>query len=295
MSNKALTWCRTVRVPLVQKVVLYCLSDRADEHGAAWPSIATIVAETCASERAVQNALRALADAHMIRVDRSLRKTPTYFLQIRAPAGDAPRTSCAPQHVHPAGDAPNPRSTCTPPPQEMHPTPAGDAPKASLKHQVSQIEASTRTPAPGDDLFGDGSTEATKRRGRYDRPEHPDFAEWWSHYPKKVARPEAAEAYAQAIERGASSGELLIGLRNHTFTPDRQYQPHPATWLRGERWKDEPGPRPRTMAEEDEMRHRAVLSAFPSSRARTPKHFSKKSIVMLSTGPTAWTFTTRLP
>jgi hypothetical protein len=145
MSFEALKWCRAVQVTLVQKAILYVLADMSDEQGTAWPSISAISAASCASERAVQNAIRALTKTGLIRVDRTLRKTPTYFLQFRTftPAGGAPRTSCTPQQVHPAGDAPYPRTSCTLPPQEMHPTPAAGAPKAPRKHQTSIREASS--------------------------------------------------------------------------------------------------------------------------------------------------------
>jgi hypothetical protein len=143
MSFEALKWCRAVQVTLAQKAVLYVLADMADEHGAAWPSIAAICSASCASERTVQNALRDLKKAGLIRVNPAIRKTPTYFLQFRTPASDAPRMSCAPQEMHPAGDAPYPRTSCTLPPQEMHPTPAAGAPKAPRKHQISIREASS--------------------------------------------------------------------------------------------------------------------------------------------------------
>ena len=268
MSTQALTWLRTVRVPMPQKVVLYCLADHADERGVAWPAVETIAARTGASERTVQNALKALTKAKLIRVDRSFRharRTPTYFLQIGTGSEHTLCTEGGVQDVRGAGAAP--RRSCTPPPQELHPHPAGAAPKSPSKHHGSGVVDSTRVDRPSD-LFGrqaPGGT--TKRRSRYDRPEHPDFAEWWSAYPKKVSRRDAVVAYAEAIERGASPGELLIGVRNFTFPSDSTYVPHPATWLNKERWKDAPlSPRPadrRYSGAGSDASRLGVLDAFP--------------------------------
>jgi hypothetical protein len=73
------------------------------------------------------------------------------------------------------------------------------------------------------------------------------FSEWYSLYPRKVAKGEAVKAYARALKRiggdpaeaaakllEASKPRLLeIGKR------DPQYQPNPATWLNGDGWQDE--------------------------------------------------------
>jgi hypothetical protein len=69
-----------------------------------------------------------------------------------------------------------------------------------------------------------------------------DFVEFYLAYPRKVAKRRAAEAYAKAIERGATHQEIMRGLLRQRFNIDPKYQPHPATWLNGDRWQDEPPP-----------------------------------------------------
>ena len=76
------------------------------------------------------------------------------------------------------------------------------------------------------------------------------FDEFWDQYPRKVAKRHAAKAYAQALARGATPAEILTGLQRHKFTPDPQYQPHPATWLNGDRWLDEGSSRQRPAADQ---------------------------------------------
>jgi hypothetical protein len=72
--------------------------------------------------------------------------------------------------------------------------------------------------------------------------EPPGFAEFWSNYPRKVGRRTAATAFLAALKRGATPDDILDGLDRAQFQPDERYQPHPATWLNGERWRDERDP-----------------------------------------------------
>jgi hypothetical protein len=70
------------------------------------------------------------------------------------------------------------------------------------------------------------------------------FGEWYAEYPKHVARPRAEKAFAAAIEI-ASVGELILGARAYAESvrgKDKQYIAHPATWLRDQRWQDQPVP-----------------------------------------------------
>jgi len=82
-----------------------------------------------------------------------------------------------------------------------------------------------------DDLFGHQATPKARRGRRTGKSEHPIFSEWWASYPRRVARLDSDAAYAEAIEGGASSGELLIGLPAPTtyierrFTDDHHHYP----------------------------------------------------------------------
>src|SRR5262249_23561120 len=62
-------------------------------------------------------------------------------------------------------------------------------------------------------------------------------------YPRRVARGAALKAYKQARTRGATAEELLDGAKRYASEragQDPQYTKHPATWLRGLCWLDEP-------------------------------------------------------
>ncbi len=74
-------------------------------------------------------------------------------------------------------------------------------------------------------------------------PYPPDaFPNWYVKYPRKQARAEAEKAF-QKIEAADDTpfGELLTGIdRFWTVQPDLKFWPHPASWLNGRRWDDEP-------------------------------------------------------
>ena len=73
------------------------------------------------------------------------------------------------------------------------------------------------------------------------------FAEFWQAYPRRVAKGAAEEAYRQIIRNGeATEGELLAGAMRYAAERDREdprFTKHPATWLNGKCWTDEPPPK----------------------------------------------------
>lgn len=77
-------------------------------------------------------------------------------------------------------------------------------------------------------------------------PTAPTFSEFWMVWPKKVSRPQAEKAWGRAIKR--ADPEVIYSAATayarNPHLPDKQFIPHPATWLNGDRWNDElPGPR----------------------------------------------------
>lgn len=70
------------------------------------------------------------------------------------------------------------------------------------------------------------------------------FKDFYAAYPRKVARAEAEKAFIQQVLKGFDPAEIIEGA---TFFAeycrkkgtDRDFIPHPASWLRGERWADE--------------------------------------------------------
>lgn len=72
--------------------------------------------------------------------------------------------------------------------------------------------------------------------------EAPEFERFWSLYPRKEAKGYARMAWRRAIAR-ASPDDILAALERQApmlLRRERRFIPHPARWLAGERWLDEP-------------------------------------------------------
>jgi hypothetical protein len=97
--------------------------------------------------------------------------------------------------------------------------------------EASRIVAKPREPSSGD--------LRTKDQGPKDHAG--EFEEFWKAYPKRADRRHAEKAYLSALKR-ASFGEILSGLRGYAFATDPKFIPLAATWLNGDRWRDEKQP-----------------------------------------------------
>lgn len=75
-----------------------------------------------------------------------------------------------------------------------------------------------------------------------------DFDSFWTCYPRKTAKVLARRAFDKALTK-TTIGIMLDALERQAQTDQwrRGFIPHPATWLRQERWMDElPLPSPAT-------------------------------------------------
>jgi hypothetical protein len=67
--------------------------------------------------------------------------------------------------------------------------------------------------------------------------------QFWPTYPRKVARRRALKRAVAIATTEAIRAEIMTGLRRQLpkFTQtEERFIPHAASWLNGERWKDEP-------------------------------------------------------
>jgi uncharacterized protein YdaU (DUF1376 family) len=68
------------------------------------------------------------------------------------------------------------------------------------------------------------------------------FEEFWARYPRRVGKAHARRAYTAAMKK-IRHDDLMFALSQRLpamEAQDQKYRPHPATWLNGERWNDEP-------------------------------------------------------
>ena len=87
----------------------------------------------------------------------------------------------------------------------------------------------------------------TNQRARAELVSEQDesFQRFWNSYPRRVAKKEARKAWAQINPSAVMVEKILAALEWQVMQPTwlkdgGQYIPHPATWLRAERWDDEP-------------------------------------------------------
>lgn len=67
------------------------------------------------------------------------------------------------------------------------------------------------------------------------------FDDFYSAWPRKVAKPAARKAWDKAIQRAdpATIIAAAIAYRDNPGIPDTQYIPHASTWLNQDRWNDQ--------------------------------------------------------
>lgn len=68
-----------------------------------------------------------------------------------------------------------------------------------------------------------------------------DFDAFWAIYPLRVGKGQARKAWATALKK-TTPAEIMTGLSRYKRPDDPKFIPHPASWLNGERWNDEPEP-----------------------------------------------------
>lgn len=117
--------------------------------------------------------------------------------------------------------------------------------------QVAEQTASTGKQA---EAKGTPTTEADTKKDSPARARAAayaaDFETWWETYPHKVGKAAAAKAYEKARRTaGVDADTLMAGLSNATAVwvaerRERQFIPHPATWLNQGRWDDDVTPLP---------------------------------------------------
>ena len=256
--------------PLAERLVWQCLENHAN--GARfWPmSEEAIARELSLGVATVARAVRALVADNIVRAERHKRR-PTVFFMLRdygKPNGQYPPQTGDLTHQNDWSSAAE-----TPEIADAKPklTTQNDGSTGDLSHQndgsthylTTQNDGSSQPPQLALTHQDDRSSpELTHQNDRTSYPpvknpperkkEPPDpprgggrlidplwFDAFWQLYPRKVGKRTAEAAFNAAVNRGNSAEAIVQGLRGYTFHADTQFQPHPTTWLRGDRWLDE--------------------------------------------------------
>lgn len=193
---------RGERLDAFEKLVYLALLSRANEEGFAWPSMPTLAEDAGCSERTVQERLRRLSERGLVGIEKRFREDGS-------PTSNLYRVEVF-----------RPRNSRTTPPQELHQGGAGVADKERTIEERT-IEEHSSSPD------GDGA-----------------FDRFWNVYPRKAGKQAAVKAWAKAI-KSTSPDVIVDGASRFAADPnlpEKQFIPHPATWLNAGRWDDEPLP-----------------------------------------------------
>ncbi|ROP78307.1 helix-turn-helix protein [Frigoribacterium sp. PhB107] len=224
-------------------IAVYAALASHSGRGGIHPSHETIAAEARCSARKVQDALDEL---RALGVVVSMRRN-----------GRGGRTSNS-YTLHPNGMEVSAHGAVT----QQGPTARGDVGNGTTCRQVtapraeeeepSEEEPEKKTPLPPAGV----NRDVTKVTGVEDL-----FREFYEVYPRHVAKQAAEKAFRKAIaQKGVTAGDVIEGARRFAADPnlpERQYVPHPASWLNAGRWDDEPLP-PRAGGRAQEKQQAAV-------------------------------------
>lgn len=244
MSHAAVAWAWTVRgLSPAQRVVLLRLADRAQaSSGRTWPSVETLAGECELSPTTVREALADLAARAVIAVERSRGRRSNSYLLLTSNPPIPDGLPGSPTHQSPTSNPPvgpiQPTNRARP--THQSPTPnrertgkrtgkrTKDTPTAALEHVTPEV-------------LPVAAASAVSANSKH---EPPGFRDFWTAYPRKIARGRAETAYRQAAKR---DGPDLIAAGLTTWAAywtaentEEKYIPYPTTWLNQARYLDRP-------------------------------------------------------
>lgn len=197
--------------------------------GLLWPSLATLAIGAASNQRSTHRALAQLAErGYLVRVSggggrdkNGNGRTNVFRIGTRPEAATMSEVATVPE----AATMP-------------------EAATLSLS-AVNVATLGTRTVPEVANNPLDIPSRRPVRRNTLAEPE--GFADFWSAYPRRVAKGQARKAYAAALGK-VSAGTILDGARRYAAEctkvgTEARYIKHPATWLNGECWSDDPAPR----------------------------------------------------
>jgi hypothetical protein len=90
---------------------------------------------------------------------------------------------------------------------------------------------------------GQRTKELGTRKTEVEKRYSEDFEDFWSVYPRRVAKIAAYAAWRKALLL-TDAGTIIAGARAYADDPNRQedFTAHPASWLNAGRWEDDPLP-----------------------------------------------------
>ncbi|PWC05432.1 hypothetical protein [Agromyces badenianii] len=234
MGFKDADWAYTLDLPMAQKVVLVAVCHATDDKThQTFRGQETLAEMLGGSVEKVRRALGALDALGVITRERrsgsgGFRTSDLITVNVdtyraESPQGESPTRQKA--YKENRGDLPA---------DLRSPTPQIEGAEEIIQIDQPEDHPDTR-PAPS---FG----ELVK--AVLDKPD--SFETFYAAWPRKVGKPQARKAWMKARDR-ASNEQIIaaaIAYRDNPNRPEKQFIPHPATWLNRDGWNDElDGPR----------------------------------------------------
>jgi hypothetical protein len=112
--------------------------------------------------------------------------------------------------------------------------------------------------------------EETEKEKNNRSPTLTEFDRFWKAYPRKQNKGHAEKAWAKAIKL-ADPDQIISAVERSSWNEDKQFIPHPASWLNGKRWEDElPNMQPAQLTEDEwEEQERQRLAFLHELHRRT--------------------------
>ena len=216
MSNKISNLVQTKKIgSLTKKAILMYMADKASDDGSGiWVSKKNMAADLEMTDRAVRIHIKDMIAIGVL-VEAGQRQCKTgytvdYTINVDVVGSLGSTREATEQHT-PLNDVhPYPCMSFTP-------TPEPRSPKPSIEPSIEPYTSSK------------------------DDEVNYYFDQLWEMYPRKVGKGQARKAYVTASKK-IDFFDLLPKLEAYVSTldgKDKQYMPHLATWLNGERWADE--------------------------------------------------------
>jgi hypothetical protein len=259
MSNRAITWAYQQDLKGGPKFVLVTLADMADQEHSCFPGVPELARLTGFGRTAVMNHLDTLIDAGLISKERRARKDGSrssnrYYLAVDG-AFDTENQSPESGHSNrePKSGIRTPQS------------PDSGQPKSGIRTGI--LEPSLNPQNEPTEVNGDRDSEF-ELIALNDVTDNVNLAEigfddFWTRWPRHDGKKAALAAWAKAIKRAPA--EVIVAAAavyaESPWRPERQFVPHGATWLNGDRWDDPPPGPPEQRAAPPSPAHRPAVQA----------------------------------
>lgn len=216
MSFDTVPWAWKVEgITPTQKLVLMGLASYADERNSCYPGQELLASRAGVSDRTVRRALDELEHIGLIRRERrkdarGFRTSDRYFLHVTKNQPD--KLSGSESYRTSTTELPDIDDRVT-----GHPCPS------NYPEELPEEQSSSSAVA-ADGLFL--------------------WEDFWEAYPRKVGKQSALKAWRKAAKTTTPANLLAGAIRfaKDPNLPEKQFIPHPATWLNAGRWDDEPLP-----------------------------------------------------